>query len=325
MLTWVLAVVLGVGHARNDDARLAYAVRGAPTVAVEVGEPFELVVTRSWSGDLEPEPFSERRLAPLRVVEVDVRRDLSGGRTVETRRLRAHAFDVGTLVLDDLVLVARDVATGGAVEARAEPLELTVRSSLTAVDDGALEVPLAPRGPARRSMVWTALALLCVLFVSIAGLARVRTRLVARRQDRDARTERAARRAAEHAAAVAALVGRLERLGERAAQDLDPSAAAQWNGELWSTAREALGLVCGVSFAESTVDEVASALERHGAPDVVRELVGVGRAVDRVRFARASDGPRERASRVERARAAVQLLERSTGPTEHAPTAGGAA
>jgi hypothetical protein len=326
VLTWALAVALCAWGARPDDeARLTFEVSGAPPSAVDVGEPFDLVVTRGWNSGLEPEPFSARRLAPLRVVELEVRSERSGDRTVETRRLRAHAFEVGDLTLDDLVLVARDVVNGGTVQARAEPLDVTVRSALAAEDDGTVELPLVPRGPARRSMSWTVVALLGVLLVSIAGLARVRSRLAARRLVRDSEAERVASEAAARATVIAALSRRLDELDERAAHELAPHAASDWNRELWSTAREALGLVCGVSFGESTVDEVASGLERHGAPAVVRELVGVGRDADMVRFGRVGDGPRERAGRVERARAAVRLLVHSDRPAASARATGGAA
>lgn len=309
-----LEVALEVASASQEErAPLVYTITGAPNEAVEVGQAFELVVTRAWRDGLEPEPWNERRLAPLRVVEMDVRVEREEGFAIETRRLRAYAFDVGPLALDDAVLVARDLQDGSVHEARSEPVALLVRSALSADDDGAIEVPLVARGPAQRSAWWTVVAALAVLFASIAGLVRARARRGARCLVSDAEAEQLARRAAQRATAIAVLLERLDHLGQRTERDLDTAGAARWNRDLWTALRDALGLAYGVSFGESTVDEVADQLARLEAPDAVRGLVAVGRDTDLVRFALAFDGAQEREERIVRARTAVQLLDFGEG------------
>jgi hypothetical protein len=108
---------------------------------VDVGTPFHLTVTRSWSKQLEPEEWSDETLSPLVVRLVDVQRRELDDFVQETRRFRAVATALGDVRVLPPLFVAQPRDGGDEVVITGEELELRARAVLPSGDDSPVELP----------------------------------------------------------------------------------------------------------------------------------------------------------------------------------------
>ncbi len=96
---------------------------------VEFGSPFSMTVTRSWPADWEAEPWDDRKLAPLHVVQQSSSQRQRDGIIEETRVFQAFAFELGDLPVAPAAFRAVP-PQGSAIEAEVPSFQIQVRSSL---------------------------------------------------------------------------------------------------------------------------------------------------------------------------------------------------
>ncbi len=258
---------------------------------VAPGEPFELVLERTWPEGLAVEPVDEAAWAPIALVRQDQAVRVEAGRVVERTRFRAQAFALGRLRVPVPPLRAAGAAPGTPALARAAPLWLQVRSALAPAEVAAadveaplaLEVAAAPEalpdaggGGAR----WLLLAA-GLLAAGALGLGMAR-----RRAAGSAPTPSPAAPAnAEDAPA------RLAALGARLAAE--PAAAAEVLVLGADVARRWIERRLGVPAPRLTTGETGRALAAasdRAPPDLAADLRALLAAADAVKFAAAPAG-----------------------------------
>jgi hypothetical protein len=147
LLTLLAAALAGCGREpaiEPVDAGVRV-VLGSTTVAP--GEPFDVRVVRTWRKDLEPEPWTDRALAPLALRSEGVSWREDGARREETRRFRAQALRLGDAAVSTLAFEARPREEGSPVRAFAGAFRVEVVPALPAEDPGPPELPPAPESP----------------------------------------------------------------------------------------------------------------------------------------------------------------------------------
>jgi hypothetical protein len=299
-LAGVVMLVAACGEPPIAEHDLFASLRAA-VADVELGQAFELEVTRVWRRELVPEAWKDEMLAPLVVAEIGVTRRDDGTRLEERRRFRAHAFALDTVRVE-LTLRARPRAGGVEKLATAEPLVLRVRSALPA---GTLGAPELPGDLLTEPFPWlpwclgggAALAALAVVW--------------RRRRAHEPRVE------APQAPAIAADARALEwlrRLRERPCPDR--AAVEACYVETSALVRAYLEARFAVPAAEMTTEELlrAEPMERTLAP--YRGLLGdlFGRC-DLVKFARQVPAEPERQQVLQ----AAERFVRATRPENGAP------
>lgn len=260
--------------------------------SVELGLPFMLVLTQSYGREFAPVPFDPRSLAPLEVRVLSSSRRSRGGRVTQTLRLQAQVFELGAVVVPAPILRVRPRAGGAERSAVGEALELEVRSALAAAPQGAaarLDVPELPELLRSEPSPWP-LALLGAALLLVAGGALGWRGVHARR--RAARRAGSARPAADPRARALA---RLGDLGRRTAAAAGPDAA--FHAELADSLRDFLDEALGLPAPRRSREELLADPRTARALDAGARAVleGILSACDRVKFARASAGPGERA------------------------------
>jgi len=274
-----------------------------PPVAVRVtagarevpfGGGFPLEVVRAWDRTLVPREWSDAALSPLVLGEISVERREDAGRIEEIRRFRAHAFRAGRVRVPALRFEAVPVEGGRAVEARAEPFEVTVLPTLDPAAPGEpewsgdpLPVP-APRWP------WVLGAVVALLAGS--GLLLGRTRRPAAVPappapppvDREGAGHRALRR-------LAALRARTPADGEAVRKDFSEAA---------DIVRDFVGERCGVPARERTREELERDPAVTGGPHAVpaAALGAVLGPADLVKFAKGRPSAEDRTRLLDAAR-----------------------
>lgn len=135
-----LACLASCGPAPIDPpSDLLVTRRGVPD-RVLFGEPFEVVVERTWPAGASVAPFDPAELTPLVVDRSEVERRSDDRHERETWTLRARALELGALEVPATTLRI-DEEDGPPRSARAEADALTVVSDLSPEDDGAAELP----------------------------------------------------------------------------------------------------------------------------------------------------------------------------------------
>ncbi len=124
--------------ARNLEQRLEL---GVPEV--EFGVAFALRVTRIWSKDLEPDPWSEPQWEGIRIRELSRILREDNAREMETRNYEARAFSLQPELLLELPpWTARSSRGSGSQIARAEPHTLKVIPTVNHAEPGSDELPV---------------------------------------------------------------------------------------------------------------------------------------------------------------------------------------
>ncbi|MHC4923020.1 MAG: hypothetical protein ACYTG4_02940 [Planctomycetota bacterium] len=154
----------GDGPVVADD--LALEMR-ADAEEVEFGAPFEVTVVRTWSRDLEPEPWSDELLAPLDVKSRGTRREDTASGTRETLLFEARAYARETARVPGPAWSARRTAGGSTRSVNADDLVVSVRPSVDAAAPGAVE---ERPGPVNLPTRWAAWMAAFGLIVSVATL-----------------------------------------------------------------------------------------------------------------------------------------------------------
>ncbi len=121
----LVAIALGLAAAASAQQVSVRVTVGVSEV--ELGAPFDLEVERVWDTSLEPEPWSDASLAPLRLSPVDDRRRTVDGRVEELRSFRARAFVLGGVTIPALAFHATPIAGGEPRIATTTPIAIHVR------------------------------------------------------------------------------------------------------------------------------------------------------------------------------------------------------
>jgi hypothetical protein len=273
----LLAVLLAAGCGRGgpiDGADLALRI-SPPPAAIELGRSFPLAVTRVWSKDLEPDPWTDAVLLPLvvRLDEKTLRED--GVHVEETRRYRAYAFEPGVATVPPVTIAAAPKAGGPARTATAPGFSVEVKKTLDAKTAGPPELPDVI--PPSRCSLWTLLVLAGIAL--LVGLS----------------TRRAIKKS------VAGLPGVPESPRDRARDRIrrlraaDPRTAVEdeaWHVAAAAAVREWLAEERGMRALEMTTEEMLAAT---GAPSGREALARVLLPCDLVKFARHESSAAERA------------------------------
>ncbi len=137
----------------------------ADRTTLRFGEPFTLVVIRTWTMDRPMEPLTSAMLKPLDVRLLSSETTVQGDQVRDTRIYRAYLFRTGRVVLPKVVLRVREDASGVMGEVASAPTSFEVSSILDAAD------PSTPEGPSRdRLLRWAAPAprVAWILWVGLA-------------------------------------------------------------------------------------------------------------------------------------------------------------
>lgn len=281
-----LALLLSPAAWSSQASKLQIQVTLA-TEEVPFGEPFDLTVVRRWSDDLEPEAWSDDLLAPLVLEEVGVERREANGLVEETRRFRAHAFELEGVEIEAPRLRAWERESGAEVTASAEPIRLRVRSVLDPDDPGEPELPRGPFPAPFPWLWWVAQGALAVAVLGLVG----GTISVLRRTKRDG-SEEVPPSPAERARA------RLRAWQEHRPQS--PEEVEAWYTELARLIRELLGARFAWTVEEKTHEEILDELEsREDVSADQRQRIGeVLEECDHVRFAHTPRRYREQVERM---------------------------
>ncbi|MCC6782798.1 MAG: hypothetical protein IT457_08125 [Planctomycetes bacterium] len=264
-------LLLAAGVAAQDELRLQ--IR-CPIPVIEFGRAFTIEVERAWRTDLEPEPWRDAVLSPLVVVTEDVALRTEGSHSVETRRLRAHAFVRDAVIVPAPSFRARDRA-GREFVATTTALELVVQSALP---DGAPSAPELPGGllPLPRSP-WDRPLRIAFGVAALVGLAAATKLLVARARRRPVAP---ARPPFERAMA---------RLGSLQGAAMMDAAAREgaWTA-LATTLRDWFGARYRIAAGDRTSDELLALLDakRVLSPPARQALAAILARCDLVKFAR---------------------------------------
>jgi len=244
--------------------------------SIHPGQGFGLAVVRTWRKGLDPSPWDDELLSPLRVKAEGAWRREDERRVEETRRFRAYAMALDDVTVPAVPFAARPLEGGELRIAAARPLALRVVPVLDAAAPGPPELP--GELPAR-SFPW--ILLLAGLAVAVGVAVAVRRKPTA---SAVLPTMPAPAPAAEALRALAAV--RDGRSGDRAA---DVAAIA-------GILRAYLGARFGIDGRTKTTPELARVAD-------VRPVLG---ACDRVKFGAHVPSPEGRAALLEDAEALVR-------------------
>jgi hypothetical protein len=251
-----------------------------PADEVQLGKEFPLTVTRVWSKDLDPEPWSDALLAPLAVELADLTRRESAKRVTEVRTYRARAFDREAVVVPARAYRAWPASGAGAGRA----FDVTeIRLRVKPILDPAAPGPMEPPEPLPPRSRWPLLAAVAAATVAGAALwtaVRRRRAIVASGPPTPSARERA--------------LARLHALRERDPSSRDDIEA--WYVEDADAIRDFVSDVAGVRAREMTTEEIVAPASRALAPSQRARLGDVLGACDLVKFARVLPAAAERAA-----------------------------
>lgn len=263
---------------------------------VRLAEGFPLLVTRSWSKELEPEEWSDETLAPLVVTLEDVWRPESATHAMERRRYRAYAAELGDVRVLPPLFVAQRRDGGGEVVVTGEALDLRVLPVLPEGDTSEVELP---GGMLRPEPPWGALfgGLAVLAAAALVAARAVRSRAVPEPEP-----------AAPDEPPVAWDVAALRALDAAEAHlaDDDPRPL---HDAVSGALREYVEVAYGIGDPMETTQEVIAAARADEAPWAGR-LARILERSDLVRFARA---PSDAADRAAHLAAARDLVRATTG------------
>jgi len=241
---------------------------------VTFGAPFELTVDRVWKASFEPEEWSDETLLPLVVRAESTERHKAGGRVLERRVFRAHAFEVGDVRVLPPLFVATDTATGEEQTTTGNTLDFFVAPTLDASAPGEVEFP---PGPPARSLSWI------VAIVGLGGLLVMGAALVAISRRRRGGLPPEPVIAAPKEAPEECALQRLGRLRDRLPDN--PDALAPFYDEVSRLLRDYV-VARWVWAAEPMTSEELS----NSATEDAQGLAALLTACDLVRFARHDPG-----------------------------------
>jgi hypothetical protein len=259
----------------EDELRIAASVGASEAPA---GRSFEVTVVRSFDRELEPEPWTDRMLAPLAVRSVRTTRREDAHRIEETRSFRAYGFEPGAIAVPPLSFRATPKSGGPARVATCEGFTVAVKATLDRDNPGPPELPGDPPPEKRPIAPWIAVA--AAIAAALAGL------VIATRRRTPALAPDARRASADEA-----LLARIEQLRGREAPDRD--AIRAWHLEASDAVR---GWVAGrhdIHAFEMTTEEILGAAALPG--EARTRLAEVLAPCDLVKFADAPSTANARA------------------------------